>query len=152
MPFSWLFSGFYSTRWINSPVPLAVETAVAERQDEVGCDHENIGDVEKHHIAQIAENEFPGQSAEIARNDKHLKRNAFPLRRAGAKGLCNIERPGKPKADEHACFQNVYHARITGAFQRRASRTRRRDAPSPPAFRACRFQSKPLQACTCRPQ
>ena len=32
-------------------VALAVETAVAERQDEVGCDHENVGNVEKHHIA-----------------------------------------------------------------------------------------------------
>ena len=34
-----------------SAVALAVETAVAERQDEVGCDHENVGNVEKHHIA-----------------------------------------------------------------------------------------------------
>lgn len=32
-------------------VAFAVETAVAERQDEVGCDHENVGNVEKHHIA-----------------------------------------------------------------------------------------------------
>lgn len=34
-----------------SAFALAVETAVAERQDEVGCDHENVGNVEKNHIA-----------------------------------------------------------------------------------------------------
>ena len=34
-----------------SAFAFAVETAVAERQDEVGCDHENVGNVEKHHIA-----------------------------------------------------------------------------------------------------
>ena len=33
------------------PVAFAVEAAVAERQDEVGCDHENVGNVKKHHIA-----------------------------------------------------------------------------------------------------
>ena len=76
-----------------SAFALAVETAVAERQDDVGRDHEDIHNVENHHVVHVAEDDLCGQSKEIADNDKNLINDALALRGAGAERLGNIERP-----------------------------------------------------------
>ena len=98
---------------------LLVDLAVAEIDDQIQADREEIEEIDDQHIVDLSGDDLGGDAADIAEDDQQDERQAHAVRRARAVIVDKRDRPRKAKADEHHRLKHILHFKcLPGLFSR----------------------------------